>query len=61
MKADSDSSVEVPCFKCMVGNKGNDCDPNECSELTEWLFNQAKKYQKVVERLRQTVKVFEYT
>ncbi|MGD8507207.1 MAG: hypothetical protein PVF15_11175 [Candidatus Bathyarchaeota archaeon] len=62
MKANSDSSSEIPCFRCLFWDKREKhihCNPNKCEELTEWLLNQVKKYNKKIERLKQTVKRLE--
>jgi len=62
MKANTVSSTKIPCFECIFWNKHADCAPNNCRELTEWLFKQTKKHQQIAEKLRQTVeriKVFE--
>jgi len=62
MKADTVSSVEIPCFKCLLWGKRAQnmyCNPNKCEKLTEWLVNQVERYHRKIERLKQTVERLE--
>jgi len=49
MKSDIDLLTEVPCFKCLFWNWKKEshlqCNPNECEQLTKWLFKQTETTQ----------------
>jgi hypothetical protein len=46
MKSDADILMEIPCFKCLFWDWKKEshlnCNPNECEELTKWLFKQTE-------------------
>jgi len=43
---DLDSIIEIPCAQCLAQNlekmSPHLCNPNSCSDLTNWLFSEAK-------------------
>jgi hypothetical protein len=55
MRANADSLLEIPCFKCLFWDRKREshlyCNPGECEKLTEWLLDQTRKFEEMAEPL----------
>ncbi len=55
MRADADSLLDIPCFRCLFWDRKRQshlyCNPGECEELTEWLLKEAQRIEEMEEPL----------
>ncbi len=47
MKTTVDILMDIPCFKCLFWDEKREshlnCNPNECEQMTDWIFKEIEK------------------